>query len=284
MNLAAPGQMFCSQACQLQYAQLAVQQQQQMSLRGNGAHVSALPLDPPLPARPSASFEAQTAALLPPPAQLAPLREVSPALPDWDDAGSPLRPVHDRNQNGPQDMFEHRDLLQMASPLVPGQSRPPAPVHSETALRAIESEPQQVLEVRQQARAPRGRSAPRAPAPRLVQAPTRSPATARPTRAQRGQMMGEAMETHVLALVHSQNPADNLARAVRVRMMASNWRRLVWTVRMFLAHVDEGLPFRRNPRWQARLFAADVATMWGHLGSAVRTLRGDQGPMMFRGM
>ena len=92
------------------------------------------------------------------------------------------------------------------------------------------------------------------------------------------------METNVLALIHSQNPADNLARAVRVRMMASNWRRLVWTVRMFLAHVDEGLPFRRNPRWQARLFAADVATMWGHLGSAVRTLRGDQGSMMFRGM
>jgi len=90
------------------------------------------------------------------------------------------------------------------------------------------------------------------------------------------------LNVSVLGMTESGNVASNLSAVVRRRMAISRWRIMVWIQRMSLAHRAEGLRWKRPGRWLCNLQAADVASLWGHLGNAARTLRGAQGPALMR--
>lgn len=75
----------------------------------------------------------------------------------------------------------------------------------------------------------------------------------------------------------SEDVAFSTLRAVHGRMVTWSWARLLWMLRYQQARVQSHQRFRRPYRWLTQYFGAELASLWGHMGSAVRTVRGPRG-------
>ena len=86
-----------------------------------------------------------------------------------------------------------------------------------------------------------------------------------------------------LAMTWSHDPAVNMMRALESRLLTYQWKKLVWSLRARRAFLQSGLTWRRPARWLGQLQAREAAWIWGHMGSAVRSLRGPLGAEVNRG-
>ena len=90
-----------------------------------------------------------------------------------------------------------------------------------------------------------------------------------------------------LELEHSLDVPFNVGWTFMSRMVAFKWKQLVWLLRARAAVQRPGGPpgaggWRRPHRWLATLLARELASIWGHLGSAAQSLRGPRGPLLMR--
>ena len=68
----------------------------------------------------------------------------------------------------------------------------------------------------------------------------------------------------------------NIMRSVQSRLLALQWKKVVWQMRVKKAVEIEGhgkLKWRRNPRWISLMIGAEVATLWGHFGAMRQKMR-----------
>ena len=93
---------------------------------------------------------------------------------------------------------------------------------------------------------------------------------------------GERADFPVLGMTKSWDPPMNTSWVLHQRLITHKWKVMVWLLRIRQACMNSRVPWKRNPRWLANLFATEMAAIWGHLGSCVKSLRGPKGPVMFR--
>ena len=102
-------------------------------------------------------------------------------------------------------------------------------------------------------------------------------------REQRKALTGIVADWPTLGLDRSLDVPMNIALVLHGRLVTHKWKSFVWMARMKEARMKEGLPFKRSPRWLSMLLADELASIWGHVGSAVRELRNhNKGPPLFR--
>jgi len=75
----------------------------------------------------------------------------------------------------------------------------------------------------------------------------------------------------------SDDAAFSTINAVAGRMKTWAWTKMLWLLRYQRARQMSQQRYRRPLRWLAQLYGAELASLWGHLGSAVRTVRGPRG-------
>ena len=86
----------------------------------------------------------------------------------------------------------------------------------------------------------------------------------------------------VLNMQRSQDVIQNVKYALWSRLTVFKWRQFLVGLRLMEAHLEERLPYRRNPRAEAQATARALTAQWGHLGSAAQYVRGPKGPPLFR--
>ena len=73
-----------------------------------------------------------------------------------------------------------------------------------------------------------------------------------------------------------------MALVLHARLVTFKWKMIVVCLRAKLALAEDGRSWRRPCRWLAALMGREVASIWGHLGSASQVLRGQRGPSLFK--
>lgn len=74
----------------------------------------------------------------------------------------------------------------------------------------------------------------------------------------------------------SSDLVTNIMRSVESRLLALQWKKMVWQLRVKLAVEKEGhgkLRWKRNPRWISLMIGTEVAALWGHFGAMRQKLR-----------
>ena len=96
-------------------------------------------------------------------------------------------------------------------------------------------------------------------------------------------LTGDLADFPTLGLTLSADPAMNMGYVLMSRILVHKWKVFLMGLRVqeAFAH-SQSLAWRRNPRWLAGLLGTETASIWGHLGSATRSLRGKDGPPLFR--
>ena len=93
---------------------------------------------------------------------------------------------------------------------------------------------------------------------------------------------GELADFPMLGLTKSWDPPMNCSWITHQRILVHKWKVFLLQLRMRQAMEQSRLPWKRQPAWLARLYATELAAMWGHFGSCVKTLRQPKGAVMFR--
>ena len=90
---------------------------------------------------------------------------------------------------------------------------------------------------------------------------------------------GRTASFPTLGLVRSRDPTLSMAWELHARLVVHKWKVLLLMLR---ARSAVGKAWKRNCQWLAGLLATETASIWGHLGSATRVLRGPKGPPLFK--
>ena len=83
----------------------------------------------------------------------------------------------------------------------------------------------------------------------------------------------------ILGFLRSHDPVLNTAWELHGRMVVFKWKQLLWGLRACRAM---GKTWQRNCRWNANMFARELAALWGVFGAATQYVRTDKGPPMFK--
>lgn len=99
---------------------------------------------------------------------------------------------------------------------------------------------------------------------------------------QRAATTGVLADFPLLGMTKSLDPPMNASWVFHQRVITHKWKTFLLMMRMEEAMVLSRLHWKRNPAWLARLYATELAAMWGHFGSCVKTLRQPKGAIIFR--
>lgn len=86
----------------------------------------------------------------------------------------------------------------------------------------------------------------------------------------------------ILGMTLSHEPASHAILMFKSRLNVWKWKKFTWLVRAAVTYRHFGRPWKRNCRWLANMYGAEMAARWGHLGACVRQLRGTAGPPLMK--
>ena len=86
----------------------------------------------------------------------------------------------------------------------------------------------------------------------------------------------------VLGMTYSHEAASNTKAVLNERLTVWQWKKMVQLVKAKALFEEIGRPWKRPARWLAGMYATEMAAVWGHLGGAVRELRGPRGPPLMK--
>ena len=112
--------------------------------------------------------------------------------------------------------------------------------------------------------------------------PTKYTSKTRSKADQQAATTGELAPFPLIGMTKSWDPCMNASWVFHQRMVTHKWKVLVLQLRFREAMEAHGMHWKRHPRWLSGLFATELAAVWGHVGSCVKTIRGPKGPPMFR--
>lgn len=93
---------------------------------------------------------------------------------------------------------------------------------------------------------------------------------------------GELADFPLPGLTKSWDPPMNCSWIIHQRILVHKWKVFLLQLRMKQATEKSRGTWKRQPAWLARLYATELAAVWGHFGSCVKTLRQPKGAIMFR--
>ena len=93
---------------------------------------------------------------------------------------------------------------------------------------------------------------------------------------------GELADFPLLGLTKSWDPPMNCSWIIHQRILVHKWKVFLLQMRMKQAMEKTRMNWKRQPAWLARLYATELAAIWGHFGSCVKSLRQPKGAVMFR--
>ena len=102
---------------------------------------------------------------------------------------------------------------------------------------------------------------------------------AAPKRQAYAALTGSEAPFPILGLLRSHDPVLSTAWELHGRLVVFKWKQLLWGLR---ARRALGKTWRRNCRWNANMFARELASLWGVFGAATRYVRADKGPPLFK--
>ena len=70
----------------------------------------------------------------------------------------------------------------------------------------------------------------------------------------------------------------NVAGCIRARMMAFQWKKMLWQMRVKVAVMVtvKGAQWQRNQRWLAKMFSKEMGFLYGHFGAVRKQLDNPQ--------
>lgn len=117
------------------------------------------------------------------------------------------------------------------------------------------------------------------PTPQASSTSTAQGRDANATRKDSAALTGRNAKFPTLGLQRSRDPAMSISLELHARLLTHKWKMFTWLLRH---RQTLGERWRRPRRWLADRLAAEVASIWGHLGAATRALRTPTGPTLFR--
>ena len=100
-----------------------------------------------------------------------------------------------------------------------------------------------------------------------------------PRRTTHAALTGSEAPFPILGLLRSHDPVLSTAWELHGRLVVFKWKQLLWGLR---ARRALGKAWRRNCRWNANMFARELASLWGVFGAVTQYVKTEKGRPMFK--